>query len=98
MNTTSYPYLSNVEIILNQPIKVLIAGNWPTPSWKITDIQKKIDDNNHIITISIIGESGKGLALQVLKPFSEAVELSTAVDKNWKIIVKGRAGDIIKQI
>ena len=79
-------------------MKILISGNWPTPSWKIKDIQTKIDENSQEITISIIGETSKNLALQVLKPFSEVVELSVPLNKNWRIMVKGRTGDIVKQL
>ena len=79
-------------------MKILISGYWPTPSWKIKDIQTKIDENSQEITISIIGETSKNLALQVLKPFSEVVELSVPLNKNWRIMVKGRTGDIVKQL
>ena len=98
MNKTDYPYLASVDWKANDSLKITISGHWPTPSWKLIEAKHEIDMNSREIKIHIIGETSGGLALQMLQPFSKALELKLPDYSNWTLIVKGKSKDIIKKI
>jgi hypothetical protein len=77
---------------------ITINGNWPNPSWRLSNKEVDVDEDNKIVNVTLDGAAGPGMAIQVLQPVSEEVKITIPTTGAWKIAVKNRSNPIIKEI
>ena len=72
MSQAQPPFISSInlpeQVAKNESFQLDLRGNWPNPSWSYSSTDIDTDVLNKHISISYLGISGGGLALQVLKP------------------------------
>ena len=97
------PFLSSVsvpnETQQSRACLVTLQGNWPTPNWQFQEVKINVDKNEMSVTITYLGKSSPGMALQVLKPFTDTVSIKFPSKGNWSLIFHHRGEDpIIKSV
>jgi hypothetical protein len=75
---------------------LVIRGNWPTPNWEHVDTEIEIEENH--MEVSYLGKSRGGIAMQVLKPFEDRIELVFPHSGQWTVSVRGRAHELIEKL
>jgi hypothetical protein len=96
----SPPFLEHIHLIPdpeNQKQAIMvIRGNWPTPNWE--HVRTEITTEGDTMEVEYLGKSRGGLAMQVLKPFEDRIELVFPHIAEWTVVVRGRGQKLESKI
>jgi len=96
------PFLSDVQlpssVAVAESFNIALTGNWPNPSWQHIDTKIDLDTDQLRVTISYLGQSGGGLAIQVLQPVRVLIPLSLPSAGVWTVEITGRAQTLSRTI
>lgn len=74
-----------------QAVEVTVTGNLPSPAWELGDVS--VERSGKTVTLTVWGVlKHKGMAAQVLVPFTKTLALQDLTPGTWTIEVRGHAG------
>lgn len=99
-NTEGKPFIEKINLvkIKSKEVDVEIIGNWPNPSWSLKEVQIIWNETEQEVKIDINGIKSRGIAVTMLKPFREIVNIQFPSLDKWVIIVQGKAKELRTQL
>ena len=97
---SSPPFVKSIKIEKEENGYLLkCKAEWPNPVWKHVKTDINFSEKENTATISYTGSiKANVIAPQVIKPFSFSVNLKFPRKGDWKVIVKGRAGNKVESL
>ncbi len=92
-NIMSTPYITKIELPdqSGRECEIIISGNWPNPSWRHTETIIDFNDIERTVSIKYLGKSKGGIAMQMLKSFSDTIKIKFPSSGEWRLLINGRS-------